>query len=233
MKPKNIFIVRHGESEGNADHNIYCSKPDYSLRLTEKGIKQAIAAGKKLKSKIKHQTVGIYYSSFFRAIETLNHIGESLPTVQIKFVREDVRLIEQEWYGQLNPQLFRGDLKSDRDKYSTFYYRFDSGESCADVYNRLSTLLDTLHRDFEKEDFPENIIFVTHGMTMRVLLMRWFHKTVAEFETWEKPDNCQIYNLKLDTATNKYVFNFDSLKKRNVGHNYTFCLSHKLKAISE
>ncbi len=29
MKPKRIILIRHGESEGNTDRNIYSQKPDY------------------------------------------------------------------------------------------------------------------------------------------------------------------------------------------------------------
>jgi broad specificity phosphatase PhoE len=45
MKPIRIFIIRHGESEGNVDKNIYLKKPDYALNLTSTGIEQARGAG--------------------------------------------------------------------------------------------------------------------------------------------------------------------------------------------
>ena len=34
MKPQNIFIIRHGQSQGNVDKNIYKTQPDYTLKLT-------------------------------------------------------------------------------------------------------------------------------------------------------------------------------------------------------
>ena len=37
--------MRHGESEGNADHTLYRTKPDNLVELTEKGIRQAEDAG--------------------------------------------------------------------------------------------------------------------------------------------------------------------------------------------
>ena len=49
MKPKQIILIRHGQSESNVDKTIYGQKPDYALELTEEGKKQAIMAGKELK----------------------------------------------------------------------------------------------------------------------------------------------------------------------------------------
>ena len=55
-------------------------------------------------------------------------------------------------------------------------------------------VMDTLHRDFQKTDFPQNVLIVTHGLTMRLFLMRWFHWTVSEFEALRQlaPDDSAL-----------------------------------------
>ncbi|MCJ7695420.1 MAG: histidine phosphatase family protein, partial [Anaerolineaceae bacterium] len=58
--------------------------------------------------------------------------------------------------------------------------------------DRVSTFLESLHRDFQKHDSPENVLIVTHGMMLRLFLMRWFHWSVEEFESLRNPKNCQI-----------------------------------------
>lgn len=45
MKPNRIILVRHGESEGNADRNNYETIPDYALDLTQNGMLEAVSAG--------------------------------------------------------------------------------------------------------------------------------------------------------------------------------------------
>ena len=80
--------------------------------------------------------------------------------------------------------------------YGTFYYRIPDGESAADVYDRVSDFFGTLHRDFEKEGFPENCVIISHGMTIRLFLMKWFHWTVEEFEKIRNPKNCAIIVLE-------------------------------------
>jgi broad specificity phosphatase PhoE len=58
-------------------------------------------------------------------------------------------------------------------------------------------MLNTMNRDFEKSDFPENCVIVGHGMTNRVFLMRFLHASVEEFELWKNPKNCELKVLSL------------------------------------
>lgn len=105
-----------------------------------------------------------------------------------------------------------------RDAYGTFYYRLPDGESAADVYDRVSDVFGTLHRDFEKENFSQNAVIITHGMTIRLFLMRWFHWTVEQFEQFANPKNCQVVILeKREDGKYKLV---SELKKHTVRHKY-------------
>lgn len=90
-----------------------------------------------------------------------------------------------------------------RENFGKFYYRFPEGETGADVYDRVSTFLETLHRDFKKKDFPQNVVIVTHGLTMRLFLMRWFHLKVEEYEAIKNPKNCDFIILTKNKI-NKY-----------------------------
>ena len=45
-RPRRIVLVRHGESEGNADDTVYEREPDHALGLTEKGRRQAEETGR-------------------------------------------------------------------------------------------------------------------------------------------------------------------------------------------
>lgn len=61
--------------------------------------------------------------------------------------------------------------------------RFPGGESGSDVYNRVSIFEDHLIRDMKAGRFSQStsLCLVTHGLTMRVFLMRWFNWTVESF----------------------------------------------------
>ena len=48
MRPAYIYLVRHGESEGNVDKELYKTVPDWKVPLTKKGVKQARVAGERI-----------------------------------------------------------------------------------------------------------------------------------------------------------------------------------------
>ena len=190
MKPKRIILIRHGESDGNVDKQHYEEVPDYSLNLTTRGIEQAQQAGRKIKEIIGDEKLSVYLSPFFRTRQTFAEIRKSVDENIVRAI-EDPRIREQEW-GHLRPLDENEEIKKERNEYSTFYFRIPDGESGADVYDRVTTFMETLHRDFRKNHFPENTLIVTHGMTLRLFLMKWFHWTVEEFENVRNPKNCQI-----------------------------------------
>jgi len=214
MKPYNIFLVRHGESVGNVDKNIYETTPDWKVPLTEKGITQAQAAAEKLYSDLHGISVAFYISPWLRAQQTSKIIRDTLEDkkVIISKYHEDPRLREQGWGNYGNISELR-EIDKERDSYGTFFYRIKNGESGADVFDRISSFFGTLHRDFEKRDFPNNVIIVSHGIAIRVFLMRWFHWTVEEFELLRNPKNGQIYNMVYDRFIDEYKLSAPMKKK--------------------
>lgn len=194
MKPKRIILIRHGQSQGNEKPEIHSEIPDYALELTSEGLAQANSAGAQLKEIIGDESVFFYISPFWRTRSTAEQIARYFSEENCSY-KEDPRLREQEW-GHCRPKEETDLLESERDTYSTFYYRFPDGESGSDVYDRVSDFFNTLHRDFEKENYPENAVVVTHGMTIRIFLMRWFHWSVEEFERIRNPYNCEFFILE-------------------------------------
>lgn len=222
MKPKTIILVRHGESIGNANKEIYKSVPDYALTLTPKGKQQAIQAGKDVRLVTGNEDVMFYVSPFWRTRQTLQGILKSFPSISYHDAYQDPRLREQEWHNKLPVDGYRHDMEDERDAFGHFYYRFNGGESCADVYDRVSDFLNTLHRDFEKATFPETAVIVGHGMTNRVLLMRWLHASVEEFELWRNPKNCELKVLSLQ-PDNRYKL-MSEMPLHVLKHNYQYDL---------
>ncbi len=190
MKPKRIILIRHGESGSNADKNQRATVPDHAVNLTPKGEKQARQAGEEIKKLIGAESLYVYLSPYYRTRQTYQCIEESVGPNIVRAI-EDPRLREQDW-GHLRHPDEGEEILKERRSYSTFYYRIPDGESGADVYDRLSTFLETLYRDFEKPDYAQNVLIVTHGFALRLFLMRWFHWSVEEFENVRNPKNCQV-----------------------------------------
>ena len=198
MKPKRIILVRHGESEGNADRYNYETIPDYALNLTSNGEVQAINAGKEIAEVIGNESVFAYMSPYYRTRQTLAGIQTVIGS-NVKTAIEDPRIRELDW-GHLRHPDDNENIIRERNEYGIFYYRIKDGQSGADVYDRVSTFLETMYRDFTKDDYPENTLIVTHGMTLRIFLMRWLHWSVEEFENLKNPGNCKVVVLEQNPA---------------------------------
>lgn len=211
MKPNRILLIRHGESEGNADRNHYLTVPDYALLLTQRGVEQAQQAGKEIREMIGDESIYAYVSPYFRTRQTFEYLRSSIEENIAKTI-EDPRIREQDW-GHLRHPDENEEIMRQRDGFSTLYYRIPDGESGADVFDRVSTFLETLYRDFNKKDYPQNTLIVTHGLTLRLFLMRWFHWTVEEFEDLRNPRNCQIVVMEKN-AHDRYAL-ISKLATRN------------------
>ncbi|QKW09612.1 histidine phosphatase family protein [Streptomyces sp. NA04227] len=191
-RPRRIVLVRHGESQGNVDDTVYEREPDHALALTERGLAQARATGARLRELFGDERVSVYVSPYRRTHDTLGAFDLDPERVRI---REEPRLREQDWGNWQDREDVRLQ-KAYRDAYGHFFYRFAQGESGADVYDRVGSFLESLHRSFEAEDSPPNVLLVTHGLTMRLFCMRWFHWSVAEFESLANPGNGEMRVLE-------------------------------------
>jgi broad specificity phosphatase PhoE len=47
------------------------------------------------------------------------------------------------------------------------------------------------HRDWDSPHSPRNVLIVSHGLTMRLFCMRWFHWSVRFFESLSNPGNAE------------------------------------------
>jgi broad specificity phosphatase PhoE len=60
---------------------------------------------------------------------------------------EEPRLREQDFGNLQNPSAMAV-CQEERERFGSFYYRFPQGESGADVYDRVSGFMETMHRRF-------------------------------------------------------------------------------------
>ena len=212
-RPRRVVLVRHGESAGNVNEDVYSQTPDAEVPLTERGRAQACAAGRRLRHLLPRETaraeivgppcVQVVTSPYRRTMETLEGLleGWSLPEASLRPVRQDPRLREQEFSGGL--QLERdavAQMKADRRggawKTAKFFWRFPDGESGADVYDRATAALDSLFRSWGKQPEPACTVIVAHGLLIRLLLMRYFRWTAHEFDALKNPPNCSMIVLE-------------------------------------
>nr|GMD05583.1 phosphoglycerate mutase-like protein at74 [Ipomoea batatas] len=189
-RPRRIILVRHGESQGNVDESVYTRVADPKVGLTDQGAAEAEECGRRIREMIEKDEaedwkVYFYVSPYRRGLETLRNLAKAFERSRIAGVREEPRLREQDFdKEQMKIE------KAVRKRYGRFFYRFPNGESAADVYDRITGFRETLRNDIDigrfqppGEQSPNmNLIIVSHGLTLRVFLMRWYKWTVEQFE---------------------------------------------------
>lgn len=179
--PKRILLIRHAQSEANENPLIYSEKPDHLHELTSLGERQSQEAGNRLHSLFGNESYGVFVSPYLRTMRTMEIACGSIGRDPV-FIHEDPRLREQD-HGPMRSPDTSAEHRNERNLHGMFFYRFPSGESCADIFDRVSTFLETLHRRFAAQNFPENILMFTHGTAMKCFLMRWYHWSYRTFET--------------------------------------------------
>lgn len=206
-RPKRIILLRHGESCGNVDAKAYATMPDNAMPLAPNGQEQARQTGRRIREIIDNESAFFFVSPYRRTLETLKYIregGQFLDTREYE-VMEDMNLREQEFGNFQDPEQIELDMQV-RNAFGRFWYRFSNGESGADVYGRISLFLGTLYRwmDNTNKNKFDNYIIVTHGLTMRLFMMRYFRWSIQDFEQVWNPGNCGMWILEREANSGEY-----------------------------
>jgi len=205
--PKNLFLVRHGQSEGNLIRKKYEKTGDESFfsdeflglhesqyRLTPLGVRQAKKAGRWLKKNNFIVFDRILVSNNVRAMQTAGHLNLSDIGWMIDF---NLRERDGGLFNVIKPT--RRDTKyADQQKFydtQPFFFRPPQGESIADVCQRIKIVLDTLARECD----GKNVIIVCRGHVMRTfrivlekMSLQYTNEYLTTKEPWGRVPNCSI-----------------------------------------
>ena len=193
-RPKRIILIRHGNSIANNNYDILQHTPDNKIVLSEKGVQQALEAGKKLKQLVGDESVQFYVSPYKRTRQTYEYILQSFKNNHSDCIISS-SLREQE-YGNLQSEM---DKQFEEQKHvGAFYYRFKDGESGSDVHARMSIFLQYLFRRILSIDYHawDNIIIVSHALTIKNFMMNFLNLPVKEYDNIKEPNNCQFWVIE-------------------------------------
>ncbi|BAO40148.1 putative phosphoglycerate mutase DET1 [Kluyveromyces marxianus DMKU3-1042] len=121
-------------------------------------------------------------------------------------VKEEPRIREQD-FGNFQQTESMTEVMNTRANYGHFFFRLPQGESAADVYDRCSGFQESLFRHFERSGGKKRdvVAIVTHGIFLRVFLMKWFRWTYEEFESLMNVPNGSVIIMELDETLDRYV----------------------------
>ncbi len=190
--PLNLFLIRHGQSEGNlarrqfeeTGHELSFSEEFLNLHesqyaLTPLGVYQAKLAGKWLYDNGFISFDRMLVSSNVRAMQTAAYL--SLPNA-IWMIDYNLRERDGGLFNVIPPSIRDVNYLEQQKFFDTqpFFFRPPQGESVADLCQRVKIILDTLARECN----GKNVVIVCHGHVMRsfrIILERMSHSQATEF----------------------------------------------------
>jgi broad specificity phosphatase PhoE len=200
--PREIVLVRHGESVGNlADaearergaDRLDLPARDADVELSERGRRQADALGAWM-ADAEHLPDVVVSSPYARALETARRAVE-VPSLDVLL---DERLRERD-LGRFDGMTGAGirsefaDEAERRARVGKFYYKPPSGESWADVVLRIRSLLADLRHGFE----DQRVWMFTHQAV--IMTFRYVLEGLTEQELLEIDRTSTIPNASMTT----------------------------------
>lgn len=175
-----LYIIRHGQVSSNTERRF---NGEVDEDLDEKGVAQAVEAGKKL---IGVKFSAVYCSPLKRTRQTLKALNLD-PSVPVFY---DERLVERR-EGAMSGE------KIDEDFLQDVYLNYnakqiDGGfETVPEVFDRVHSLLDEIREKYK----DENVLLVLHGMIGRAVFF-YFNPVPENGKLGTHPEsfllNCEV-----------------------------------------
>jgi len=176
----NIYLVRHGETDYNKE-NLLMGQLD--IPLNELGLSQAEKVGKVLESK---KISKIYTSNLQRASKTAEIIRNT-QSVQLDLIPN----FREHTLGKMDGMKWSSEWdEMEKNEFEERILR-EGGESFAHFENRI---WDTFVKITVNHSIDENLLIITHGGCIRLIVMKILQATEEIFSNLSI-DNCSITKI--------------------------------------
>lgn len=158
-KPTRICLVRHGETEWNAERRL---QGQIDIELNATGRRQAVAAGRWLRGA---GVTALYASDLKRAWATAQAIGEALALVPVA-----VPEMRERCYGIFQGLTYAEAREKYPEAYAAFEARqvdcnFETGETLSEMYRRVTACLVRIAAAHP----GEQVVIVLHGGVLDII----------------------------------------------------------------
>lgn len=196
---KNIFLIRHAESEANEDICALINKKDKDIEITDKGFSQCFQASHALSDYI--NKIGLrnnlfisYYSTFKRAEQTHDLMIKGLTNIFYSEGNGDI--VEQDFGfddARTTEEIanLMGEYDFDTREKGIFFAKTAKGESINNMVKRVQGFID----DKLLNGCSNNVIVVGHSASIRLIKHLLMEAPNDEFEL--APDNTAISHLQV------------------------------------
>ena len=195
-----LYITRHGETEWNT---IGKMQGWQNSDLTEKGIGDAIRLGQRLKE---IDFSKIYSSTLGRAKDTANYIRGN-KDIEIELLDGLKEMGFGSWEGVDKEQV----IELHKEDHYNFWnkpelYKREDSEGFDELFQRVEESLEYIIENSK----DENILIVSHGLTIKAIYSIINNYTVEEFWTLPYIDGTSLTILEIDGEERKFILEADT-----------------------
>jgi len=214
---KKLFVMRHAESLEDIDKNAYERIADEDMPLSKHGREQA----KAFSSKFVHELgagkrLRLILSPNKRVLETAEIIISGMPA-QTQWSLSTERLIVKQDWGNVTIHN-RTEIEEQRYRAGVLRYQFPGGESGPEMLFRFDLFANKLKREMADKS-TQNILIITHGFELRVLLKSLVGWTEEYFESLAHPHHCDLKRLAYEEGT---FLLLDEMRVHDLSKNLNF-----------
>lgn len=174
-----LYVTRHGETPMNVARRV-CGRTD--LDLTERGVQQAVEAGKSLAGCGIRRIIA---SPMIRAQHTARLIAGQ---IGVETIETENRLIEQDYGIYENTDWDGAEFNANKRQFAV---RYPGGESMLDLAGRLYPMLDEL-----KAQGGAPTLLVCHGGICRMIRTYFLDVPNEDYAAF-KLSNCAVMEFEL------------------------------------
>lgn len=192
---KQIFLIRHAQSEEDIDPNIRNGVHDSRIAITSTGKSQVASVAKILHPKISgYKHIKIVTSPSNRAHQTMSLFRSYFPAISFEVVHE--KCIKNLNWGNVDETTLK-EVEQERYRVGVLYFQFPEGDNTSEFVKRIEKYIARLIRDGRDETYSECVIIFTHGFALRVIAKALLNMSDEEFRYLSNPPNCYVATVNI------------------------------------
>lgn len=200
MSLKEIFILRHGESEEDVDPNLNGEVSDEMISITKKGEEQITTVASILLGNVAtSKGVRIIASPSNRAVQTANLLMGKF----VDFNHSDFSIepsIRNLYWGNATNRHNIKQIQQERYKAGVLYYQFPGGDHSPTFVNNIQKFTNKCLKEGSYNAHSESLIIVTHGFALRIIVKCLTKMSNAKFKWLANPPNCFVARLSVQNG---------------------------------
>lgn len=192
---KQVFLVRHAQSEEDIDPAIHGKISDHRISITSTGKNQVFELVNVLAPKISlYKRIKIVISPSNRVGQTMSLFCSHFPLIDFNILHEPC--IRNLNWGNVDEHSIK-EVECERYRAGVLHFQFPGGDNTPDFVRNIECFVDGLRFEGKSKKHPECTIVFTHGFALRVIAKAFLKISDEDFRSLANPPNCYVSTIDI------------------------------------